>query len=159
MNAGRGSPRVNSNYQQPMVHPQFQNQMLQQTQVQPIQQHQAYTPSALNQQQMIHNQPQQQASHPGTMQNPALKPPSQMSFHPQQTYAPQGMHQGMQQMNQPNAPVEPQHQYYHHQQQQYSQPPGGLQNQPGASFNPYSKNPSISLARPPSTTIYQQGYK
>lgn len=157
MNAGRGSPRVHSSYQQPMVHPQFQNQMAQQTQVQPIQpQHQAYAPSAPSQQQMVHNQQQQQQpSHPGTMQNPALKPPSQMPFHSQQPYLPQGM----QQMSQPNASVESQHQYYHHQQQQYSQPPGGLQNQPAAGFNPYSKNPNVSLARPPSTTIYQQGYK
>ncbi len=32
-------------------------------------------------------------------------------------------------------------------------------NQNQASLNPYSKPPTTSIARPPSATIYQQGYK
>ncbi|RNA36270.1 TFG isoform X1 [Brachionus plicatilis] len=157
---GRTSPRVHPpSYQQPMVHPQYQSQMQQQAQNQAPQQHPSFAPSAPSQQQIGQNQAQQQPSHPGMMQNPALKPPSQMPYHSQMQpgYMPQGMPQA--QMHQPNAPVEPQQQYYQHQQQQFGQPPGGLQNQGVTGYNPYSKNPNMSLARPPSTTIYQQGYK
>ena len=52
------------------------------------------------------------------------------------------------------------------QQQQQGQ---GMTNSPGGSYqanvpnqsslNPYSKPPTTSIARPPSATIYQQGYK
>jgi len=79
-----------------------------------------------------------------------------------------------------------QHQQQQQQPQQFYQQPGylaggpphqtslqnlqGMPNSPGASYqvgapinqaslNPYSKPPTASIARPPSATIYQQGYK
>ena len=53
------------------------------------------------------------------------------------------------------------YQYYQQQQQQPQQqaPHPNLQNLQHGVANPYAKSPSSSLARPPSATLYQQGYK
>ncbi len=45
------------------------------------------------------------------------------------------------------------------QQQQQQQTPGMGFSQAASMSNPYAKSPNLSLARPPSATIYQQGYK
>ena len=107
-------------------------------------------------------------------QNPALKGPQQLSpmLQPGVGPTPQ-QHQQSQQFGF-QAQNDPQAQAYFNQQQQQpqvsmpgvamggvpsnfqQQHPGGMNANMG---NPYSKAPNQSLARPPSTTIYQQGYK
>ena len=90
--------------------------------------------------------------------NPALK----------QQIPPPNPQQPQQQFGQQPNLNDPQMQAYYQQQQQLQQqqqgplptgyqPPAAHQH-PGVA-NPYSKGPNQSLARPPSATMYQQGYK
>jgi hypothetical protein len=163
--------------------PQMQQQPQQQQQQQPHQ-----LPPQQQQQQQFYPNPAQlpnpaanpmSAPNPSQFQmnqNPALsKPPQQLNPIHQQGVAQTPPQQpfGFQ-----NQPADPQAQAYFNQQQQQQQQqqqlpqgpmpglgmnvPGGFQQQqPGGmnAGNPYSKAPNQSLARPPSTTIYQQGYK
>ncbi|CAF0803714.1 unnamed protein product [Brachionus calyciflorus] len=180
------TPQVQQQFQPQTQPPSFlQNQNFQQHLPQQPVQPQA-TPIQQQQHQPMQSHPGMGG--PGQfMANPALKTPSQIPFpqqtppqYPQQQFGMQ-QHQPQQQQQQPqpNAPMDPQHYYQQQQQNQYAQHPGlqqpglhqpqGLQNlqqqglpqqpssQPG--MNPFSKNPNVSLARPPSATIYQQGYK
>jgi hypothetical protein len=127
----------------------------------------------------VPNMPPQQIS--GQPQHPALasQPPSYMPPLPQLSNLGQQQPQQQQQFNQP---PQQQQQFYGQsaafqhqpppQQQQQQQYPGMGQTGPvpqyppvgpggvsAANSNPYAKMPGQSLARPPSATLYQQGYK
>jgi protein TFG len=135
--------------QQPPTQQFFQNQM---------------APNAMNA-----NAPSQLNQYGPPHINPALKGPPQPTnmLHQQ---APNMQQQQQQQQpfgfqNDPQAAAYYQQQQLHQQQgpvptgfqqQQQQQPPSSIQHQ-GA--NPYSKGPNQSMARPPSATMYQQGYK
>lgn len=148
------------------------------------QQHQLPTQQQPQQQQAPQpQQHQQMPSHPGMggpssfIPNPALKNPSQLPYptqtqpqfmpnqqlgmQPQSQQAPQP-NQQPQQQQQPNAPIDPSQSYYQHNYQSNNYQQQNLQSPSQSSIggmNPYSKNPNVSLVRPPSATIYQQGYK
>jgi hypothetical protein len=155
-----------------------------QPQIQQQQQHQPH-PVPPQQQQQFYPNP---AQIPNSAVN-QLNAPNANQFQMNQNplLAKQGPQQANQ-MIQPGVPSIPQQQFgfqnqadpqvqaYYNQQQQQQQPQGPMagsamggvpsnfqQPQPGGINanlnNPYSKAPNQSLARPPSTTIYQQGYK
>jgi hypothetical protein len=138
-------PQHQQQHQQQQPQPQFQgfNQ-------QAPQQHQPPNPQQFN--------PSQFQMNPNAAVLKGPPPPPQ----PHHQQMPQQQFQGFQNPTDTQA-----HQAFYNQQQQQQQP-GGMPGVMPQSFqqasgpnagNPYSKAPNQSLARPPSTTIYQQGYK
>lgn len=151
-----------------------QQQSFQQHPPQMTNQDQVSAPPQPQQHQQQHFQgfnqaPQQQ--HLNQPANPQQYTPNQFQMNPNSA-ALKGPPQPQQQFQGFQNPTDPQaHQAFYNQQQQQQQP-GGMPGVMPQSFhqtsgpnalsnagNPYSKAPNQSLARPPSTTIYQQGYK